>query len=125
VDERPQPSPARSGEHARVIDDRVKDGPLADGSERISTNFRSNASMLKVLNAVFDRVLQAQPGLQPRNVALEQPPTGAAAKRPPAVLVEGAMEGDAADVRESEAKALAGALYKLHEERWDPRPSRW
>ena len=52
----------------------VKDGPLAGGAVRISTNFRSNAAMLKALNAVFDKVLQAQPGLQPGNVVFEHPP---------------------------------------------------
>jgi ATP-dependent helicase/nuclease subunit A len=102
----------------------VKDGPLAAGVEQISTNFRSNAAMLKALNAVFDKVLQPQPGLQPANVPLEHPPGAAAAKRPPVVLVEGAVEGDAPDVRKAEAAALAALLQKLHEERWEVRDRR-
>ena len=72
----------------------------------------------------FDKVLQPQPGLQPGNVALEQPPGAPAAKRPPVVLVEGAVEGTAPDVRKAEAAALAGLLQKLHEERWEVRDRR-
>ncbi|MGO9793761.1 MAG: UvrD-helicase domain-containing protein [Solirubrobacteraceae bacterium] len=102
----------------------VKDGPLAGGAEQISTNFRSNAAMLKALNAIFDKVLQAQPGLQPGNVPLEDPPGAPAARRPPVVLVEGAVEGDAPDVRKAEAMALAGLLHKAHEERWEVRDRR-
>ena len=111
----------------------VKDGPLAGGAERISTNFRSNAAMLKALNSVFDKVLQAQPRLQPGNVPLEHPPGAPAAKQPPVVLVEGTVDGDAPDVRKAEAAALAGLLHKVHEEGWQVRnrrdgewkPCRW
>jgi ATP-dependent exoDNAse (exonuclease V) beta subunit len=102
----------------------VRDGPLAGGAERISTNFRSNRRMLKALNTVFDKLLQAVPGLQPGNVALEHPPAGPDAKRPPVVLIEGRLEGGADELRASEARALTGLLHKLREERWEIRDPR-
>jgi ATP-dependent exoDNAse (exonuclease V) beta subunit len=107
-----------------AVYERVKGGPLVGGSERISTNFRSNGAMLKALNAVFDKVLQAEPGLQPGNVALERAPDGPVAKRPPVLLVDGAVEGSADDLREAEASALTGLLHKLHAERWEIRDRR-
>ena len=106
-----------------VYDD-VRTGALAGDDARISTNFRSNPELLRALNAIFDEVLEAQPGLQPANVKLEAPPDAAHAKRPPIVVGDGAFEGDAADKRVEEARVLTAMLDKLHSERWEIRDRR-
>ena len=102
----------------------VRDGALAGGSERISTNFRSNREMLRALNATFDDVLRAAPGVQPGNVPLESPPDGPPSRRPPVVVIEGAEEGSAGELREAEARALAAMLQRVHDERWEIRDRR-
>ena len=102
----------------------VRDGALAGGFEQISTNFRSNREMLRALNATFDDVLTPEPGLQPGNVALESPPDGPPSRRPPVVVIEGAEEGKADELRESEARALAAMLQRIHDERWEIRDRR-
>lgn len=53
--------------------DRVVDKVLADGGalHSLTTNFRSNASILEPLNEVFDRLFLRQPLVQPANVHLE------------------------------------------------------
>ena len=107
-----------------AVYEHVKDGALSGGSERISTNFRSNSAMLEAFNRIFDSVLRAEPGLQPANVALEAPPGGVAPRRAPIVLIEGEIEGNAADHRTAEARALAGTLHLMREERWQVRDRR-
>jgi ATP-dependent helicase/nuclease subunit A len=102
----------------------VRDGALAGGFEQISTNFRSNREMLRALNATFDQVLQAEPGLQPGNVPLASPPDGPASRRPPIVVIEGAEDGSADELRESEARAIAALLQRAHDERWEIRDRR-
>ena len=102
----------------------IRDGALAGGFSQISTNFRSNRQMLRVLNATFNKVLQAEPGLQPGNVPLESPPDGPASRRRPVVFIEGAVDGHADGLRESEARALAALLQRLHDERWEIRDRR-
>ena len=94
--------------------------------ERISTNFRSNPRLLKALNAVFDKVFEQQPGIQPANVELTQPPDAPAAKRPPIVLVVEAAARDCADdLRREEAKAIAALLHRrTRGALGDPRPPR-
>jgi ATP-dependent helicase/nuclease subunit A len=107
-----------------AVYERVKEGPLAGGSEQISTNFRSNPAMLTGLNYIFDAVLRADPGMQPGNVALEAAPDAAPARRPPIVFLEGDVEGNAADQRGAEGQALAGMLYAMQEQRWEIRDRR-
>ena len=51
-----------------AIYDQVRDGALKGAHEQISTNFRSNPQLLAALNAVFNTVLERQPGVQPGNV---------------------------------------------------------
>lgn len=106
-----------------VYDD-VRTGALAGDDARVSTNFRSNPELLRALNAVFDRVLEAQPGVQPGNVRLEAPPEAASARRPPILVADGAFEGDADEVRVEEARVLTAMLHKLHSERWEIRDRR-
>jgi len=106
-----------------VYDD-VRTGALAGDGARIATNFRSNRELLRALNAIFDEVLKAAPGLQPGNVQLQAPPEAAQAKRPPILLAEGAFQGDADDIRAEEARVLAAMLSKLHSERWEIRERR-
>ena len=103
-----------------VYDD-VKTGPLSGHEERISTNFRSNPELLQALNAAFDRILTAEPGIQPGNVALQWPPDASQARRPPIVLAEGAFEGGADAMRAEEARVLAAMLHQAHSEQWDIR----
>ena len=57
-----------------AVYDQVRDGALAGAHEQISTNFRSNPQLLAALNAVFDTVLEREPGVQPGNVELDAPP---------------------------------------------------
>jgi ATP-dependent helicase/nuclease subunit A len=107
-----------------TVYERVKDGPLAGGSEQISTNFRSNPAMLAALNQVFNAVLSVDPGMQPGNVALEAAPDADPARRPPIVFLEGDVEGSAADERRAEGQTLAGMLHLMHEQRWEIRDRR-
>ena len=51
----------------------VRDGALAGGFERISTNFRSNREMLSALNATFDDVLSARARTAARQRAAREP----------------------------------------------------
>ncbi len=104
-----------------AVYDQVKTGSLQSGSERISTNFRSNPELLSALNAAFDEILTAEPGVQPGNVALEPPHGAAPARRPPIVLAEGKLEDDAEGVRGEEARVIAALLHTAHAERWEIR----
>ena len=116
-----------------VYDD-VRTGALADGSERISTNFRSNPALLRALNAAFDQILEAEPRVQPGNVPLEPPHDAHPARRAPIVLAEGRMENDAEGVRTEEARVIAGLLHTARRDGWEIRdhhdqnrwrPCRW
>jgi ATP-dependent exoDNAse (exonuclease V) beta subunit len=107
-----------------AIYDAVKNGALADGLELIATNFRSNSALLTGLNAVFDEVFDSQPGVQPANVAFEEPPGAAKARRPPIVLAVGSAEGSADDLREREASLIAGMLHRARRDGWEVRDRR-
>ncbi|MBO0744128.1 MAG: UvrD-helicase domain-containing protein [Candidatus Dormibacteraeota bacterium] len=104
--------------------DEVRAGALGGAEERISSNFRSNPSLLQALNAAFDRILRAEPGLQPANTQLWPPPGASPARRPPIVVAEGAVEGTAGEVREHEARTIAGLLATAHREGWEVRDRR-
>ena len=106
-----------------VYDD-VRTGPLSGREERISTNFRSNPELLRALNAAFDRILAAEPGVQPGNVALQWPSDASAARRPPIVFAEGTFEGSADAMRAEEARVLAAMLHQAHSEPWEIRDRR-
>jgi ATP-dependent exoDNAse (exonuclease V) beta subunit len=103
-----------------VYDD-VKTGPLAGREERISTNFRSNPELLQALNVAFDRILAAEPGVQPGNVTLEAPSDASPARRPPIVFAEGTFEDGADGTRAEEARVLTAMLHKAHSEHWEIR----
>jgi ATP-dependent helicase/nuclease subunit A len=107
-----------------AVYDQVRTEALGGAQPQISTNFRSNPQMLTVLNAVFDQVLQQEPGVQPGNVPLGAPPTAAGAKRPPVLLVTGEIVGSAADLRDAEATAISGALHRAHTDGWEIRDRR-
>jgi ATP-dependent exoDNAse (exonuclease V) beta subunit len=104
-----------------AVYDQVRTQALADGHAQITTNFRSNPRMLAALNHVFDRVLVRQPSVQPENVTLDPPPRAADAKRPPVILIEGGVEGNADERRREEARAIAGMLLAEHREGWEIR----
>ena len=101
----------------------MRGGALAGAHERISTNFRSNPQMLAALNAVFDNVLVRQPGVQPANVELDEPPDAPGAKRPPIVLALGELDPKtkADELRREEARTIAALLQTAHRERWEIR----
>ena len=99
----------------------------AGAHEQISTNFRSNPQLLAALNAVFDTVLERQPGVQPGNVALDAPPDAPSAKRPPIVLALGELDPKtkADELRREEARTIAALLHTAHQRAvGDPRPPR-
>jgi ATP-dependent exoDNAse (exonuclease V) beta subunit len=98
--------------------DQVKHGPLVDGHETISTNFRSNPQLLDALNRAFDEVLIPEPGVQPGNVRLDPPPGADEARRYAVVVAEGETGGSAEQVRTEEARVIAGLLYQAHEQWW-------
>ena len=117
-----------------AVYDQVKTNSLADGGERISTNFRSNPAMLEALNHVFDQILEAEPGVQSGNVALEAPHDAELARRPPIALALGNTDDDAEGVRSAEATVIAGMLHGARREGWEIRdrhdgdrwrPCRW
>ncbi len=104
-----------------AVYDQVRTHALRDGQERISTNFRSNPRLLRALNGAFDRILQAEPGLQPGNVPLDAPPGADAAKRAPVILALGSFEGRADETRREEARVIAAMLHSAHSEGWQIR----
>ena len=104
-----------------AVYDQVKAGALADGEERISTNFRSNPQLLAALNAAFDQILVAKPRMQPANVPLVAPPDADQARRAPIVLAEGQFEGGADDIRGEEARVIAGLLHTARRDGWEIR----
>jgi ATP-dependent exoDNAse (exonuclease V) beta subunit len=104
-----------------AIYDHVKTHSLAGGGERISTNFRSNPALLAALNAAFDQILEAEPGVQSGNVALQAPQDAAPARRVPIVLAEGSLEDDADGVRSEEARVIAGLLHSARRDGWEIR----
>jgi ATP-dependent exoDNAse (exonuclease V) beta subunit len=103
--------------------DEVGTGPLKHGHELISTNFRSNPQLLRTLNYAFDRILQAEEGVQPGNVDLDSPPRAEVSKRAPVVVAAGEMEGKptAGDIRAEEARVIAAMLHTAHQQRWEIR----
>ena len=99
-------------------------------------NFRSNPQMLATLNAVFERVVEQQSGVQAANVPLAAPPQAQRAKRPPVVLAVGELDpkSKADDLRREEARTIAALLHTAHNEEWEVperhladrwRPCRW
>ena len=119
-----------------AVYDQVRSNALRGAHEQISTNFRSNPQMLAALNAVFDKVFEQQPGVQPANVPLAAPPQAQTAKRPPIVLAVGELDpkSKADDLRREEARTIAALLHTAHMERWEIRdrhrddrwrPCRW
>jgi ATP-dependent helicase/nuclease subunit A len=107
-----------------AVYDRVRSRPLAGATERIVTSFRSNAQLLRALNAAFDTIFIAEYGVQPGNVALEPPPGAPSAARPPVVIAEGSVEGNAEAVRKEEARVVAGLLHAARQEGWEIRDRR-
>ena len=109
-----------------TVYDQVRNNALRGAHEQISTNFRSNPRMLAALNAVFDKVFEPQPGVQPANVPLAAPPQAKRAKRPPIVLAVGELDpkSKADDRRREEARTIAALLHTAHEERWEIRDRR-
>jgi ATP-dependent helicase/nuclease subunit A len=104
-----------------AIYDVVKTRSLAGGEEQISTNFRSNPALLEGLNAAFGTILDAVPGVQSANVALQAPPDALPARRVPIVLAEGNLEGSAEAVRSGEARVIAGLLHGARRDGWEIR----
>src|SRR5262249_55169098 len=101
-----------------TVYDQVKHGPLVDGQVEISTNFRSNPQLLEVLNTAFQKILIAEPGVQPGNVALDAPPSAREARRPAVLVAEGKTEGSAGVIRREEARVIAGLLSRARDDHW-------
>jgi len=106
-----------------AIYDEVKAGMLAGGERVIVQNFRSLHGVLDWLNAVFDRVLEPKPMVQPANVRLVPAATELTLDRPSVVTVRRQLpEGDARAIRTAEAQALARiARRAVKEEGWPVR----
>jgi ATP-dependent exoDNAse (exonuclease V) beta subunit len=104
-----------------AVYDQVKTRSLHAGGEQISTNFRSNPALLAGLNAAFDQILQAEPGVQPGNVTLEAPSGASTARRPPIVVAEGSLDADAEVVRREEARVITALLHIAHRDGWEIR----
>ena len=98
----------------------------------LTTNFRTVSPVLDWLNAVFGRLIQAEPGGQPAYQALDDyrgaPTSG------PAVTVLGAVahtdlpRASASILREREAADVAAVVRRALDERWqvyDERAERW
>jgi ATP-dependent helicase/nuclease subunit A len=92
------------------IYDEVKAGSL-DGRE-IVQNFRSAPRVIEWVNAAFNKLFEARPGLQPANVPLEKSPFEEKLKRPPVIVVRGHdPEANAAALRADEATTVAALLH--------------
>jgi ATP-dependent helicase/nuclease subunit A len=95
--------------------DRVVEKVIADGGMMYSltTNFRSNASILGPVNDVFDRLFLRQPLVQPANVRLEGDSRGTTPGAGSGVMIqitaprEGEEPFDAARAARAEAEVLA------------------
>jgi ATP-dependent helicase/nuclease subunit A len=98
--------------YLEVVENIIK---AQDGIEsRLTANFRSHATILDVVNGVFESLIQAQPGMQPSYIGIEPPPQqmaprppGPAAKGLPRVLVRKIVVPDA-EVNAEKARRLEG-----------------
>ncbi len=84
-----------------------------DGIEcRLTTNFRSHADILEVVNGVFECLIQAQDGVQPPYIAIDPAPHRASAGAPniaslPKVMVRKIVAGDD-DMSTEKARRIEG-----------------
>jgi ATP-dependent helicase/nuclease subunit A len=84
-----------------------------DGIEcRLTTNFRSDGAILDVVNGAFDKLIQAQPGLQPPYIAIEPAPSrpcisGPMAKLSVRKILDPDGQADAETARRIEGESLA------------------
>jgi ATP-dependent helicase/nuclease subunit A len=90
-----------------------------DGADcRLTTNFRSNAGIIDVVNGVFELLIQAREGIQPPYIAIDpapamlaadpsDPSTPAAAKVSLRKIVSDGREVDAETARRLEGESLA------------------
>lgn len=83
-----------------------------DGTEcRLITNFRSHAEILKVVNGIFERLIQPRDGVQPPYIPISPPPVEASAGPStaplPKVMVRRIMAGDGA-INAEKARRLEG-----------------
>ena len=95
--------------YLEVVENLIK---AQDGMEcRLTTNFRSHAAILDVVNGVFESLIQAQAGVQPAYIAIHAAPhrVAAAADRPqlPKVMVRKIITGDA-EVSAEKARRIEG-----------------
>jgi len=87
-----------------------------DGIEcRLITNFRSDGTILDVVNGAFEKLIQAQAGLQPRYIAIEPAPSRPRIASPLAKLsvrriIAPDDQTDAETARRIEGESLAGWL---------------
>jgi ATP-dependent helicase/nuclease subunit A len=100
--------------------DRVVEKITADGGmvQTLTTNFRSDATVLAPINEIFDRLFEARPHVQPANVRLEVRPHRRPAGQDSGVrlhLVAAPTSDtafDAAGAARAEAEVLAQWLYE-------------
>ena len=104
-----------------AIYDAVKRGPLSDGNEGITQNFRSRSRLLRWSNAVFAPLLgDGVPGVQAQHVPLVSTIDPDLGGRAPIVVLPGdgtAVKAD--EVRTQEADRIARLVHRaVVDERW-------
>ncbi|MCD2186617.1 UvrD-helicase domain-containing protein [Actinomycetospora soli] len=97
----------------------------------LTTNFRSSPEVLDWINAVFGRLIQDEPGVQPEYRALDVDPHRADGHGAVTVLGSeahpGGRETTADDLRQAEARDIAGLIVTALREGWTvgDRSTRW
>jgi ATP-dependent helicase/nuclease subunit A len=101
-----------------AVYDAVRHGPLAGGDVQLVQNFRSVGGVIAWVNGVFDRVLEAEEGVQPANTALHPGPGKLDDESMSICVVHGEPKEKADEIRREEARLLAATIRRVVAEGW-------
>lgn len=104
-----------------AVYDAIRHGPLASADEALVQNFRSVDGILRWVNGVFDRVFVEQEGVQPANTELHVGTARLPDESLSVCVVRGEPMERAGEIRQEEARLLAGMVRRATTDRWQIR----